>query len=35
MIEVSHNCTAILTKNLVAKKEDPIGAFTIPCTIGA
>ena len=27
------NCSAIATKSLVQKKEDP-GAFTIPCTIG-
>lgn len=33
-IEVSYNCSAILTKNLVSKKED-LGAFTIPYTIGA
>lgn len=32
MIKVSHHCSAILTKNLVTKNEDP-GAFTIPCTI--
>lgn len=34
MIVVSHNCSVILTKALVVKKEDP-GAFTIPFTIGA
>ena len=27
------NCSAIATRSLVQKKEDP-GAFTIPCTIG-
>ncbi|KAK4731868.1 hypothetical protein R3W88_024856 [Solanum pinnatisectum] len=32
-IEVSYNCTAIMTKELVKKREDP-EAFTIPCTIG-
>ena len=26
-------CSAIVTRSLVLKKEDP-GAFTIPCTIG-
>lgn len=34
MIEVSHNCNVILTKYLVAKKEDP-DVFTILCAIGA
>ncbi|XP_059295428.1 uncharacterized protein LOC132048757 [Lycium ferocissimum] len=29
----THHCSAIVTKALVQKKEDP-GAFTIPCTIG-
>ncbi|XP_060177803.1 uncharacterized protein LOC132607738 [Lycium barbarum] len=29
----THHCSAIVTKALVHKKEDP-GAFTIPCTIG-
>ncbi|XP_060211959.1 uncharacterized protein LOC132639533 [Lycium barbarum] len=28
----THHCNAIVTKDLVQKKEDPI-AFTIPCTI--
>ncbi|KAK4707226.1 hypothetical protein R3W88_033241 [Solanum pinnatisectum] len=32
-IEVSHSCSAIMTKELIKKREDP-GAFTIPCTIG-
>src|SRR5687767_2944271 len=32
-VEVSHSCSAVITSNLVVKKEDP-GAFTIPCTIG-
>ncbi|XP_015169396.1 uncharacterized protein [Solanum tuberosum] len=32
-IEVSHNCSAIMTSDVITKKEDP-GAFTIPCTIG-
>ena len=27
------HCSAIATRSLVQKKEDP-GAFTIPCTIG-
>ncbi|KAK4731533.1 hypothetical protein R3W88_024521 [Solanum pinnatisectum] len=27
------HCSAIVTRSLVQKKEDP-GAFTIPCTIG-
>lgn len=31
---MSHNCSVILSKYLVVKKEDP-SAFTIPCTIGA
>ncbi|XP_015164521.1 uncharacterized protein [Solanum tuberosum] len=31
-IEVSHSCIAIMTKELITKREDP-GAFTIPCTI--
>ncbi|XP_049397297.1 uncharacterized protein LOC125861442 [Solanum stenotomum] len=31
-IEVSHNCSAIMTKELITKREDP-GEFTIPCTI--
>ncbi|XP_049356739.1 uncharacterized protein LOC125821364 [Solanum verrucosum] len=29
-----HHCSAIATRSLVHKKEDP-GAFTIPCTIGS
>lgn len=33
-IEVSHYYRVIMTKHLVAKKDDP-GAFTIPCTIRA
>ena len=28
------HCSAIATRSLVQKKEDP-GAFTIPCTIGS
>ncbi|XP_049357262.1 uncharacterized protein LOC125821949 [Solanum verrucosum] len=32
-IEVSHSCSAIMSKHLIKKREDP-GAFTIPCTIG-
>ncbi|XP_049348193.1 uncharacterized protein LOC125812760 [Solanum verrucosum] len=32
-IEVSHNCSAIMTSEIITKKEDS-GAFTIPCTIG-
>ena len=32
-VDISHNCSAIMTSNLVVKKEDP-EAFTIPCTIG-
>jgi len=32
-IEVSHSCSAIMTKELIKKRED-LGAFTIPCTIG-
>ncbi|KAK4731338.1 hypothetical protein R3W88_024326 [Solanum pinnatisectum] len=32
-IKVSHSCSAIMTKELIKKREDP-GAFTIPCTIG-
>lgn len=31
---MSHNCSGILMKNLVAKKEGP-SASTISCTIGA
>ncbi|XP_049378071.1 uncharacterized protein LOC125842812 [Solanum stenotomum] len=31
-IEVSHSCSAIMTKELIKKREDP-GAFTIPYTI--
>ncbi|XP_049357117.1 uncharacterized protein LOC125821793 [Solanum verrucosum] len=33
-IEVSHSCSAIMTKELIKKREDP-GAFTIPCSIDA
>ncbi|XP_049406275.1 uncharacterized protein LOC125869922 [Solanum stenotomum] len=33
MIEVSHSCSAIMTTELIKKKEYP-EAFTIPCTIG-
>ncbi|XP_049369931.1 uncharacterized protein LOC125834820 [Solanum verrucosum] len=29
-----HHCSAITTRSLVQKKEDP-GVFTIPCTIGS
>ncbi|KAK4708990.1 hypothetical protein R3W88_029915 [Solanum pinnatisectum] len=32
-IEISHSCSAIMTKELIKKKEDP-RAFTIPCNIG-
>ncbi|XP_049399790.1 uncharacterized protein LOC125863853 [Solanum stenotomum] len=32
-IEVPHSCSAIMTKELITKREDR-GAFTIPCTIG-
>jgi len=32
-IEASHNYSAIMTSEVIAKKEDP-GAFTIPCSIG-
>ncbi|XP_049391615.1 uncharacterized protein LOC125856074 [Solanum stenotomum] len=32
-IESLHSCSAIMTKELITKREDP-GAFTIPCTIG-
>ncbi|KAK4733809.1 hypothetical protein R3W88_008070 [Solanum pinnatisectum] len=32
-IEVSHSCSAIMTKELIEKRKDP-RAFTIPCTIG-
>ncbi|XP_049397390.1 uncharacterized protein LOC125861568 [Solanum stenotomum] len=32
-IKVSHSCSAIMTNELIKKREDP-GAFTIPCTIG-
>ena len=28
-----HHCSAIATRSLVQKKEDP-SAFTIPCTVG-
>ena len=28
------HCSAIVTRSLVQKKEDP-GAFTIPCTVGS
>ncbi|KAK4721409.1 hypothetical protein R3W88_011642 [Solanum pinnatisectum] len=30
--EISHRCSAIMTKELITKRED-LGAFTIPCTI--
>ncbi|XP_015167696.1 uncharacterized protein [Solanum tuberosum] len=33
LIEVPHSCSAIMTKELITKREVP-GAFTIPCTIG-
>lgn len=33
-IDNIHHCSAIATRSLVEKKEDP-GTFTIPCTIGA
>ena len=29
-----HHCSAIATRSLVQKKEDPY-AFTIPCTVGS
>ncbi|XP_049357115.1 uncharacterized protein LOC125821791 [Solanum verrucosum] len=32
-VEVSHSCSAIMTKELIKNREDP-GAFTILCTIG-
>ncbi|XP_015166870.1 uncharacterized protein [Solanum tuberosum] len=32
-IEVSHNCSAVMTSEMIIKKQDP-EAFTIPCTIG-
>ncbi|XP_049381252.1 uncharacterized protein LOC125845762 [Solanum stenotomum] len=32
-IEISHNCSAIMTSKMIIKKEDP-EAFPIPCTIG-
>ncbi|XP_049394722.1 uncharacterized protein LOC125859011 [Solanum stenotomum] len=32
IIEVSHSCSAIMTKKMIKKREDP-KAFTIPCTI--
>ncbi|KAK4731369.1 hypothetical protein R3W88_024357 [Solanum pinnatisectum] len=32
-IKVSHNCSAIMTSEMITEKEDP-RAFTIPCTIG-
>ncbi|KAK4724219.1 hypothetical protein R3W88_026998 [Solanum pinnatisectum] len=32
-VEVSHNYSAIMTSNVVVKKDDS-GAFTIPCTNG-
>lgn len=32
-IEVSHHYSAIMSNNLVVKKEDP-RAFAVPCTIG-
>ncbi|XP_049399939.1 uncharacterized protein LOC125864032 [Solanum stenotomum] len=32
-IEVLYSCSTIMTKELIAKREDP-GAFTTPCTIG-
>ncbi|KAK4737363.1 hypothetical protein R3W88_001060 [Solanum pinnatisectum] len=31
-IEVSHSCSAIMTNEMIKKKEDP-GSFTIRCTI--
>lgn len=33
IIEVSHNYSAIMTKDLITKREDR-GELTIPCTIG-
>ena len=30
---IRDSCSAIATRSLVQKKEDP-GAFTIPCTVG-
>ncbi|XP_016578925.1 uncharacterized protein LOC107876535 [Capsicum annuum] len=32
-IEVTYNCSAIMSSTMVVKKEDP-GVFHIPCTIG-
>ncbi|XP_047263661.1 uncharacterized protein LOC124896177 [Capsicum annuum] len=32
-IEITHVCSAIMTRNIVKHKEDP-GGFTIPCKIG-
>ena len=29
-----HHCSAIATRSLIQKKEDP-GAITIPCTVGS
>lgn len=33
IIEVTHGCSAIMSRNRAEMKEAP-GAFTIPCTIG-
>ncbi|KAK4731651.1 hypothetical protein R3W88_024639 [Solanum pinnatisectum] len=33
IIEVSYNCSTIMTSEMITNKEDP-GAFIIPCTIG-
>jgi len=33
MVEVSHNCNAIMVNNVVMKKADLV-AFTISCTVG-
>lgn len=32
-IEVPHSCSAIMTNELITKREDP-SAFSISCTIG-
>ena len=32
--DIMQHCSAIATRSLVQKKEDP-GAFTIPCTVGS
>lgn len=32
IIEIPHNCSAILTRHVATKKDDQ-GTFTIPCTV--